>query len=325
MIKFDRIYQLHRIFSSRRTAISLADLQQQLDECSRATVMRHLAVLRDILQAPIIFDREQEGYRYDHNLPGQPYELPGLWFSTQELQALLVFQHLLKKLEPGLLAEHLSPLSQRIEQLITHRHLGLSEAARRIRILGLAQRTINKHFHAIASATLQRHKLELIYHSRSKDQITKRVVSPQRLTHYRDNWYLDAWDQQRKSLRIFAVDRINQANEIKERAHDVLEEELDQQLASSYGIFSGKANKVAVLYFSAHSARWVADERWHPEQQGQFLVDGKYELRIPYRDAHELIMDILRYGTGVEVIAPPELRQEVQQRLREALSQYQVR
>lgn len=286
--------------------------------------MRHLAVLRDTLHAPIIFDQEQEGYRYDRNLPDPPYELPGLWFNAEELQALLVFQHLLKKLEPGLLAEHLSPLAQRIERLITDRHLGLSEATRRIRILGLAQRMINKHFHTIAGTTLQRHKLKLTYHSRSKDQITERVVSPQRLAHYRDNWYLDAWDQQRKSLRIFAIDRIKQASEIDERAHDVPEEELDQQLASSYGIFSGKANKIAVLRFSAHSARWVADEKWHPEQQGQFLVDGKYELRIPYRDARELIMDILRYGTDVEAIAPPSLRQEVQQRLRDALGQYQV-
>ena len=39
----------------------------------------------------------------------------------------------------------------------------------------------------------------------------ERTVSPQRLTHYRDNWYLDAWDHEREALRSFALDRIGDA------------------------------------------------------------------------------------------------------------------
>lgn len=64
--------------------------------------------------------------------------------------------------------------------------------------------------------------------------------------------------------------------------------ELDEHLASSYGIFAGKANKTAVLRFTPERARWVADERWHPNQIGQYLTDGRCELRIPYRDDREL-------------------------------------
>ena len=43
--------------------------------------------------------------------------------------------------------------------------------------------------------------------------------------------------------------------------------------------------------FTAERARWVADERWHPQQEGRWLEDGRYELRIPYREARELVMD----------------------------------
>jgi predicted DNA-binding transcriptional regulator YafY len=93
---------------------------------------------------------------------------------------------------------------------------------------------------------------------------------------------------------------------------------------ASYGIFAGKANKTAVLRFSASAARWVADERWHPRQVGQFLTDGRYELRVPYRDATELAMDILRYGADVEVVAPESLRGTVAAKLREALALYNL-
>ena len=174
----------------------------------------------------------------------------------------------------------------------------------------------------MAGATLQRRKLRLKYHSRSRDEQTERVVSPQRLAHYRDNWYLDCWDELRNALRSFSIDRILSATQLEERAVDIPNTQLDEHYASAYGIFAGKANKIAVLRFSRERARWVADERWHPDQSGQFLSDGRYELKFPYRDSRELVMDILRHGADVEVISPEGLREEVKRALRAALEQY---
>jgi proteasome accessory factor C len=106
-------------------------------------------------------------------------------------------------------------------------------------------------------------------------------------------------------------------------ADDVAEEKLKTHFTSAYGIFSGEATDEAVLHFSAESARWVANEAWHAQQQGKWLDSGKYQMRIPYANPTELVMDILRYGSNVEVIAPESLRQMVIQRLRNALEHYQ--
>ncbi len=231
---------------------------------------------------------------------------------------------LLESLEPGLLGEHLAPVARRIQELLEHKRLGLGEAARRIRVLGMASRPVGKWFHVLAGATLQRKKLRMAYHGRNRDQITERLVSPQHLVHYRDNWYLDGWCHSRKGLRSFAVDRVKNAVELEEAEDARPEEELNEHYASSYGIFAGKANKTAVLRFSPERARWVADERWHPQQAGRFLTDGRYELRIPYRDDQELVMDILKHGREVEVVAPDSLRDGVAEQLRLALAQYQA-
>ena len=112
------------------------------------------------------------------------------------------------------------------------------------------------------------------------------------------------------------------ALETTDKADDVAEKDLNDHYASSFGIFAGKANKTAVLRFSAERARWVADERWHPQQSGQYLTDGRYELRIPYREDKELIMDILRHGPAVEVISPEALRLAVHAELHCAIAQY---
>jgi predicted DNA-binding transcriptional regulator YafY len=79
---------------------------------------------------------------------------------------------------------------------------------------------------------------------------------------------------------------------------------------------------MAVLRFTPERARWVADEHWHPQQQSQSLEDGSYELRIPYSDPRELVMDILKHGEEVKVISPESLRDAVAERLKNALRHY---
>lgn len=321
MDKFDRIYTLHRILRSRRTAVARPELMRRL-ECTESSIYRLIRLMKERLRAPIEWNYEQEGYYYCEASGGGTYELPGLWFSAAELQALMVFDAMLENLEPGLLGEHLAPLRGRLNQLLEHHRLGLSEATRRVRILSMAAKQAGAHFRTVAGATLRQKKLHIRYGGRGRGKTTERDISPQRIVHYRDNWYCDAWCHLRKELRSFSIDRIEQAVELQNAADNLDDKRLDEHYASAYGIFAGKANKTAVLLFSAERARWVADEKWHPRQIGSFRIDGRYELRIPYRDDRELVMDILRHGAQVEVVSPDTLRNTVAEQLRIALASY---
>ncbi len=324
MDRFDRIYDLHKILSASRYPVSRKRLEDEL-ECSRATVKRIIESMRLYLNAPIAYDRKLNGYYYETgNESGEVmYELPGIWFNASELQALLTVQQLLQDVQPGLFERQLAPLREKIDGLLQLQQGDAGDLGGRIRILHLASRPGSEWFQLIAGATAQRRQLEIDYYARSSDASTCRRISPQRLVHYRDNWYLDAWCYTREALRTFSLDAIESARQLEMPADDVAEEELKTHFTSAYGIFSGEATDEAVLHFSAESARWVANEAWHAQQQGEWLDSGKYQMRIPYANPTELVMDILRYGSNVEVIAPESLRQMVIQRLRNALEHYQ--
>ena len=103
---------------------------------------------------------------------------------------------------------------------------------------------------------------------------------------------------------------------------DVPDEEHDRQLASSYGIFSGEPKGWATIVFSPKAARWVADEHWHSQQQGRFLPDGRYELKVPYSTGRELLMDVMHYGADAEIVEPASLREQARALLSLALSNY---
>ena len=324
MDRTERFHKLDLLLSERK-ALSFSVIQAHL-EVSPATLKRDLQYLRDRLHAPIVWDRDAGGYRYeksDISAAGQ-FELPGLWFNASEIHALLTMQHLLANLDAGgLLGPHIQPLMARLNGLLGTADNTIEEVRKRVRILSMAARRMQlHHFEKVGSALLHRKRLLLTYRARGKNEITEREVSPQRLVHYRENWYLDAWCHHRRELRSFAVDSIQRAEILETPARNVSEKTLDDVLGTGYGIFSGKKVRWAKLKFTPERARWVAYEQWHPRQKSQFEPDGSYLLEVPYADDRELLMDILKYGPDVEVLAPAALREAVAERLRQSAKRY---
>ena len=247
-----------------------------------------------------------------------------MWFSAEEIHALLTMQHLLSNLDTGgLLGPQIQPLLARLTGLLGTADNPVEEVQRRIRIQTVGAREFHlDHFQAVGSALLRRKRLVIRYHARGTDEVTEREVSPQRLNHYRDNWYLDAWCHLRDGLRAFSVNAIEHAEILDTKAKDVADKRLDEVLGSGYGVFSGDQISWAVLHFTPERARWVAAERWHRNQEGKFLEDGSYELRVPYADDRELIMDIMKYGSDCEVIEPEALKERVAAEFESGLSRY---
>jgi len=322
MNKTERIFKIEQLIAAR-SVVSFHALIEEL-EVSRATLKRDLEYLRSRMKAPIVYDREANGYRLGRGRAGpERVEFPGLWFNASEAAALLTMQHLLEELQPGLLRRHIEPLKERLRALLESADHSFREIQRRVRILHIGRRAPPpKFFEIAANALLNRRQLHIAYYSRASDETTERAVSPQRLVCYRENWYLDAWCHLRNDLRSFAVDGIRRAGALDTPAREIADARLDEVLGESYGIFSGKAKAWAKLRFSAARARWVANEEWHPKQRASFEADGHYVLEFPYSDDRELLGDILRHGADVEVLGPRELCQRVAGELQAAAQRY---
>lgn len=313
MNRTERLYKIKELLR-QRTVVSFAALQSAL-EVSRSTLKRDIEYLSTRLNNPIQWSREAGGYRLveSSQTVSTAHELPGLWFSSSEIHALLTMQHLLANIDAGgLLTPHIAPLMDRLNALLGDAGEETTQLRRRVRIVGLAQRTVAlQHFQCVGTALVQRKRLQIAYAARGTGQTSTREVSPVRLVHYRENWYLDAWCHLRNSLRNFALDAIHSARLLDTPAQEVDEATLDAESGPSYGIFSGGTVQWAQLLFTPERARWVAQEHWHPNQDGQVQPDGSYLLRIPYSDHRELIMDILKHGAHCEVLGPTSLRQVV--------------
>ena len=324
MDRTERFYKIQKLLSERQVVTAEQFLREL--EVSRATFRRDLEYLRDRLGAPIEWNADLKGYVLNQKGDGKEAlsSLPGLWLNESEIHSWLAVIELLKNIEPnGIVGSQINPIRNRLEKLLNQNDFSLKDVAQRIQIVTLARRTSSPaYFELVANALLMRKRIHIRYFQRQTETITERELSPQRLVYYRDNWYLDAYCHLRKELRSFSVDSIKKALITNNKADEISDKQLQEYFAESYGIFSGKANQRAKLKFNSAKARWVANETWHSQQTGEFDNDGNYILEFDYNQDPELVMEILKHGSDVEVLAPLSLRKRVKDELTKSLKNY---
>ena len=319
MTKTARVYKIEMLIRNRGH-LSFQNLLDEL-EVSPATLKRDLDYLKDQLGAPIEYDRLLNGYRFGQEYRGQKHELPGLWFSERELYSLLMANQLLSELDSeGVISRHLQPLLERIHQMLGTGEADAKALLKRVKIIGSAKRPVSSQFfELIGEALLKRKRLHMRYLTRGRGEVGERDVSPQRLVHYRNTWYVDAWCHTREKLLRFALDAIESAEALDQKAKDVAIRTVEAELDGGYGIFAGSKAESATLVFLANAAQWVCREEWHPLQETRWLEDGRFEMRLPFVSETELVMDILRHGSQVSVKSPKSLVAAVNEQLRAAL------
>ncbi|AFI85404.1 helix-turn-helix transcriptional regulator [Methylophaga nitratireducenticrescens] len=317
---FERIYALHKFFSNRRYPVPLNDILNEF-EFSKNTFNIARNYLCDVLGAPLK-NRKGEGYFYDLK-SGETYELPGLWFSAKEIVSLALLEQLSETLQPEVVKQLLHPVSKRLHQLLAKQHISQHDWQHRIKVATQWQRLCEPdHFINVSHALLTRQQLEIDYWQWQTDSTETRIISPQRLVYYRDNWYLDAWCHKRQALRTFSVDAICRSKQIANTAEDIDSEQLNAHVTPGYGIFAGQVQGIAQLKFSKAISKRVSRENWHPDQQSHWTDLGEYQLSVPYSDTRELTRDILRFGSDIEVLSPESLREQVKQELEKTLKKY---
>jgi len=325
MSQTERIHQIVHLLENSRQPVPLARFLDEL-EVSRATFKRDLEYLRDRLGAPIEWQRGgpdgPRGYVLRNDADSDGLSIRGLWFNQSEIHALLTMHQLASRMEPGLVTDASEGLLARITHLLGRADDDPQALLERIQIMHSAtRRRPSPWFPLIARATVRRQRLQMTYYTRSRDATGERLVSPQRLLHYRENWYLIAWCHKAGAPRLFALDAIQGVTVEKAIAREIPPAEVDALIGGGFGIFGGTQRQWARLRFSPAATRWIGDEVWHPDQrttrEGEHLV-----LEVPYSEPRELLMEILRHGADVEVLAPRSLREAVARVLADSLARY---
>jgi predicted DNA-binding transcriptional regulator YafY len=124
-------------------------------------------------------------------------------------------------------------------------------------------------------------RLQLRYLTRGRGEVSEREVSPQRLVHYRNTWYLDAWCHRASGCAAL--------RSTPSRTGQVLDEQGQGRAAEAGAGRDGRRLRhlrrrrraLGTLRFDAQAAQWASREEWHPSSRAAGWPDGSYELRCP--------------------------------------------
>ena len=111
MERLERFYKIDQLLRAR-SVLPFAALLEEL-EVSPATLKRDLQYMRDRFNAPIVYDADAGGYTFTAAGDGPRYELPGLWLSETDIQALRAMLTKCSECERG----RFSPLVERLQRL----------------------------------------------------------------------------------------------------------------------------------------------------------------------------------------------------------------
>jgi len=288
-------------------------------EIAAKTAQRSIDHFRDRLLAPLEYDHSHKGYFYTD----PTFQLPVIRISEEELLALLISRKLITEASAGSLADELGSVSKRLSSLLAANLPGRArpEDAFSFRWKNISP-TDPLTFKVVTSALLHGKLLTFCYYSPTASNCTMRTVEPHHMVNYMGNWHLIAFCQLRNDWRDFVLGRMSLCN-VEGTAFQIREkEEWQPFLQNTFGIFQNRQSFNVVLRFSPERSRWIKGEIWHERQTEVVLDDGSLVRTIPASHEGEIMMEILKHGSQVEVLEPEWLKEKVFNEINDAVKKY---
>jgi proteasome accessory factor C len=316
------LYRVHEILKdgSARMPISKSEIAQKLS-CPIRSLDRTLKCLKESYMAPLRFSkRKPSGYYYEE---GENFDLPGIWFNKEELASLVCIRQIIKDFPQGVASKTLEQFWKRIEKVsFEEGQLPGNIWTKKLKVIPIAGREVSDLvFRFIVEAIVYDKRCIIQYKALGKES-TKREISPLQLIRYKDNWYVDAWCHEKNGFREFALSRIKDIRMLPKKAVKKSKKSINNFFADAYGIFTGKADKKALILFKGIAAEEMSQEIWHPNQKVIASDENELRLEIPYSNDTELLMDIFRWGHLAEILEPNDLRNKAIKQLKKALESY---
>jgi predicted DNA-binding transcriptional regulator YafY len=314
-----RLMRLVAILHAHPEGIKTAEVAERVGMSVR-TVYRDLKAIEGELGVPLWAEEGRWGVDQEKAF------LPPLRLTQSEAMAVVLAARLMvryaDKYDPDLAAAF-----EKLEQGLPP---ALAEHVERtLDVLAKAPRDerFNDHVRQLTRAWAERRVVELDYEpaNYAPEAAARRAVvhpyliEPSLQTHA---LYLIGFDETRKGLRTFKIERIRQVALTARTFEPPEAGALETSLRRAWDIIADQEPTDVVLRFRPTVATRVLETNWHPTQRTETEADGSLVWRATVAGPIEIRLWILSWGDNVIVLEPVALREDVSATLRRAIEQY---
>ena len=184
----------------------------------------------------------------------------------------------------------------------------------------------HKYLVPMMQAMLDNVVVRLTYRKYMSEGEEIRHIHPYAVKEHAKRWYIVAFSEEAGAIRVYAMDRILSMTPTDGRFRMPKGFDVDDLFEASYGIYPPEDEPpvLVTVRTTPREAAYLRDLPIHPSQlyigednEGRSLFAFRV---IPNPD---LVMELCKRGSRLEVLSPESLRQQVVEELRNALKTYE--
>lgn len=290
-------------------------------EISRSTVMRDIEFLQTRYNAPIEYDFEHKGYYYTD----PTYMIKSVMLSEGELLTVSTLMPLMEQYKnTPLEATFRSIMNKMVEMMPNKVEVDSSFNANNVQFIKDPLPEISEQiFNAIFEATRTGKTVNFNYRSISRQEYIARSFDPYKVLCQKGNWYVIGYCHTHERFNVYALSRMKNL-EITKNSFEIKPEfNIKDYIDPEFGIWlSEKSTKKIELLFSSKINTYILERVWHVNQECHQNDDGSVYLSFESNQLEETFHWVMSFGSEVQVLNPPELKQKIVEEIEKLTSLY---
>lgn len=286
----------------------LEKVEEVVGPVSLSSLEKDFGKMRELFNAPIQYNRAHNGYHYTEvgfsikEFPLTEEEIEALDFSTAVLQVLKQTP-IFKRFEGA------------VEKVISGYRAGKllgKEDADIIQVESPVSDSGSQFIDPIYQAILHNQPLLIRYQS-FVTEASEHQFSPYLLKEYRNRWYVVGFSEQKSNTIVLALDRIIEIKNSKSKWQTDAKFHPQEYFKYSFGITQMHDAKpeLVELSLSPLQAKYVLSQPLHASQKVISTTDTEVHITLQVYLTPELTMTILGLGSGVKVLKPKKLVDQI--------------
>ncbi|HAA00665.1 MAG TPA: hypothetical protein DEP18_00370 [Flavobacteriales bacterium] len=328
-------YIRYRIIDSclrnkQRPFPTLGELAEKCEEVlgktfSESTIQKDIYAMRFDqglgFEAPIEYSKLHKGYSYTD----ESYSISSIPLKEEELVAIEFAAGILQQFTGvGLMGKFDEAITKIMESVNISRAMGEDNSSRIVQVEHHHTEIDPSLLETITQCIINKKVIRFNYHSFGSGKRSVKTLHPYLLKEYRNRWYVIGWSSGDKDMRTFGLERITEAELIKEKYYRHTDFDPDAYFKYSFGITVGdnKPEEI-ILEFKGYEKLYVKSQPLHSTQKTIKESDQSLVIALQVIPSPELTMAIRSYGAEVKVIKPAWLAKEIKSGLQSALKNYE--
>lgn len=296
--------------STNGTNISLSTIEKDLWALKNESVFGY---------APIVFSPLHKGYYYSD--PGYSLDLP---LTPEDIDLIRLALHTLNHFRESQVFRDLETAVNKIQGriILADRFSGYN-LEKVIQFESVPESRGHEFLPVLLDAIRNNQEIDFDYTPYVDNRPRHYTYHPYLLKENKNRWYLVGKEMVNDKIRTLGLDRMANISLTGNTFLPAEDFNPDHYFRNSFGIgtYSGIPENI-ILRLDPVQTQYIKSNPLHPSQQITEIEPGLYQVTLFVIPSDELKMQILSYGSKVEVIKPDWLRKEITAVLREAMERY---